>query len=183
MEVVVRDATHGEWMQFPALYPSEASLRRLAWYTRAWFDLYLRGDRSAVGRLLADPVLDTPREEVLSSRFRSAAFLPTFHVDCPDLVDCVAPVAAQGSGPDAAPPVVAPSTPGAAGGLRPEGAAPPRLPATGGGSVLTAAVLMFGALVLRRRTRTAPEAITCRVKRHRARTAPAPRGPLPGRPR
>lgn len=52
-------------------------------YTLAWFDRWLRGDRSASGRLLARTVAGRPVEQVLSATFRSGAAFDGR--DCPDL--------------------------------------------------------------------------------------------------
>lgn len=47
------------------------------------FDRWLRGDRTATTRLLARTVAGQPVEQVLSSRFRSAAAVDGRN--CPDL--------------------------------------------------------------------------------------------------
>ncbi|GAB2743718.1 hypothetical protein [Nocardioides pakistanensis] len=55
-EIVVRGGTHYEWSYLP-LPVFGATLRGIdmsAWYTTAWFDRYVKGDRSAQRRLLTD---------------------------------------------------------------------------------------------------------------------------------
>jgi len=57
MEVVVRGGTHFEWSYVPSPAFGEATLRGIdmaAWYAEAWFDRYLKGERSAERRLLSD---------------------------------------------------------------------------------------------------------------------------------
>jgi hypothetical protein len=62
----------------------ELSLARFEYYTRAWFDLWLRHDPSAVGRLTASTVLGAPRADIMSTKFRSAISLPGL-APCNDL--------------------------------------------------------------------------------------------------
>ncbi|HLL49001.1 MAG TPA: hypothetical protein VK399_20060, partial [Longimicrobiaceae bacterium] len=52
-------------------------------YTRAWLDLWLKGDEAAGRRLLARTVEGEPVERLLSARFRSGVYLPG--ADCADL--------------------------------------------------------------------------------------------------
>jgi hypothetical protein len=87
MEVVFRGATHFDWAQTRTA-DKERSLYAFEWYTRAWFDLWLRGDGGAVDRLMASSVGDVPRAELLSAQFRSAAYLPGSSIDCADLSAC-----------------------------------------------------------------------------------------------
>jgi hypothetical protein len=94
METVFKNASHLDWAQSINNSKSdEPSLEAFEYYTRAWFDLYLRHDRAATARLLARTVDGKPLSTLLSSQFLSAAFLPAEHVDCPDLVETCAPVA------------------------------------------------------------------------------------------
>lgn len=87
METVFKGAGHLDWAQTANNSKSdEASLEAFEYYTRAWFDLYLRHDRAATARLLARTVDGEPLAAVLSSQFISAAFLPAERVDCPNLV-------------------------------------------------------------------------------------------------
>lgn len=56
MVVIVRGGTHYEWSYVPN-HAFPATLRGIdmaTWYTQAWFDRYLKGDGSAVARLLTD---------------------------------------------------------------------------------------------------------------------------------
>lgn len=96
METVFKGASHLDWAQTANNSKSdEASLEAFEYYTRAWFDLYLRHERSAVARLLARTVDGRAIASVLSSKFNSAAFIPSAHVDCPDLVEACATTAAS----------------------------------------------------------------------------------------
>jgi hypothetical protein len=63
-------------------------VEHFAYYTRAWFDLFLRHERTAVSRLLATRLDGTASSEVLSTKFISAAYLPQEHVYCPNLRAC-----------------------------------------------------------------------------------------------
>jgi hypothetical protein len=82
----MRGLTHGGYGQSETSGDSEM-LRRLEWYTRAWFDRFLKRDPAAEHRLLAAEILGQPREQVLSSGFPSSVFLPARGIDCPDLRD------------------------------------------------------------------------------------------------
>jgi hypothetical protein len=53
------------------------------YYSAAWFDRWLKGDRYATTRLLARTIDGRPLSDVLSARFRSAASYSG--VDCGDL--------------------------------------------------------------------------------------------------
>ena len=87
MELVFRGAAHGNWAQLneTATEEDDARLREFQYYTRAWFDLFLKDDPTARHRLLADRVLGEPRSAMLSEDFHSAAYLPSVSVDCPAL--------------------------------------------------------------------------------------------------
>ena len=55
-QIVIRGGTHYEWSYLP-LPVFGATLRGIdlsAWYTTAWFDRYVKGDRTAQRRLLTD---------------------------------------------------------------------------------------------------------------------------------
>ena len=96
METVFKGAGHLDWAQTANNSKSdEASLEAFEYYTRAWFDLYLRHDRAATARLLARTVDGKALATLLSSQFLSAAFLPAEHVDCPNLVASCAPAASN----------------------------------------------------------------------------------------
>lgn len=81
----MRDAGHNDFAQ-TRIMEREAQLRVFAYYTRAWFDRFLRRDTSATRRLLARKVLGQTRAQLFSETFRSAAFLDG--LDCPDFVEC-----------------------------------------------------------------------------------------------
>lgn len=85
MELVMRDVGHNNYAQTRQNTDS-ARFELFAYYTRAWFDRFLRYDRSATSRLMAKTVLDKPRSDVLSETFRSAVFLDGF--DCADFATC-----------------------------------------------------------------------------------------------
>ena len=68
----MRDLTHGEYGQGDVGPVDETGLRRLQWYTRAWFDVFLKRDRRAYRRLLArrSSARRAPRCSARSSRRR-----------------------------------------------------------------------------------------------------------------
>jgi hypothetical protein len=63
----------------------EEYLELFEYYTRAWFERWLLGDTGADERLLARAVDGEPLDEVLGSKFYSAAYLDGH--DCPDLAE------------------------------------------------------------------------------------------------
>jgi dienelactone hydrolase len=86
MEVVFSGANHLDWAQDRTnAFSDETSLFRFEYYTRAWFDLFLRHDASALARLTATSIGGTPRTDVMSSKFYSALFLPAQGINCPVL--------------------------------------------------------------------------------------------------
>ena len=100
MEIVFRGSNHLQWGQGagtpvdlgdadPHLLQNGTTYQRFEYYTRAWFDLWLKGDATAKDRLMATDVLGTPTTDLLSTKYRSAAFLPGGGVDCADLAACV----------------------------------------------------------------------------------------------
>ena len=103
MQLVFSDSTHYWW----GATSTDQQQRISTYYTAAWFDRYLKNDPSATERLMADVVDGIPVNELLSSRFRSAAAFDG--IDCVDLRNaCVAP-------PPAPPSMLeAPSTTGTA---------------------------------------------------------------------
>jgi len=96
MEVVFAGTQHTDWAQEDnvpgtAATGTEQQLHEFEYYTRAWFDLFLRHDNRAAATLLAGSVNGRPRGEVISSRDRSAAYLPGLGIDCENLALCRAP--------------------------------------------------------------------------------------------
>jgi hypothetical protein len=84
MELAFAGAGHLDWAQTHTTSAAKKVLfKRFAYYTRAWFDRWLRHDRSATARLLARKVDGVDLPTLLSSKFRSAAFLDGR--DCADL--------------------------------------------------------------------------------------------------
>lgn len=80
MEVVLANSNHALW----SASGSAANWDKAHYYTRAWFDRFLKGDTSATARLLErSNVLGQSLSQVLSTQFRSAAFLDGR--DCADL--------------------------------------------------------------------------------------------------
>ncbi|MES2682155.1 MAG: hypothetical protein V4650_01440 [Pseudomonadota bacterium] len=65
--------------------PKSIELRRFQYFTRAWFDFWLKGDRSAVDRLTASTLLGEELETIYTPVYRSAIFLPGMGIDCPDI--------------------------------------------------------------------------------------------------
>jgi hypothetical protein len=55
---------------------TQPQLRRVGHFLLAWFDRYLMRDRAATRRLLARRVDGVPTRRLLSTTFRSAAYLP-----------------------------------------------------------------------------------------------------------
>ena len=97
MEISFAGAAHIDWGQAGTASEDSAGarsqqLRQFQYYTRAWFDLWLKQDRSAVTRLTAAQVAEQPLASLLSSQFRSALYLPGVGIDCPDILagDCAA---------------------------------------------------------------------------------------------
>jgi hypothetical protein len=85
MEVVFKGVNHFQWAQNNTT-PNDTNIRNFEYYTRAWFDRFLMGDLAATTRLLATTVNGQPLASVLSSQFRSAAFLDG--TDCQSLLAC-----------------------------------------------------------------------------------------------
>ncbi len=85
MELVFAGATHLDWTQ-TRLKNNEAQLHLFAYYTRAWFDRFLRNDPTATARLGARTVLGRSRTSFLATMWRSAACLDHYH--CEDLRAC-----------------------------------------------------------------------------------------------
>lgn len=79
MQVVFAGSNHFLW----SAQAPEAGHDLSHYYTQAWFDRWLKGDATATQRLLTRSVESRSLEAVLSSVFRSAAFLDGR--DCPDL--------------------------------------------------------------------------------------------------
>jgi len=84
MELVFAGAQHGDWAQSSLTTAKKAAeIQHFEYYTRAWFDRWLRHDRAATARLLARNVDGLGVASMLSTKFRSAAFLDGY--DCGDL--------------------------------------------------------------------------------------------------
>jgi hypothetical protein len=86
MEIVFKGAQHKDWAQ-PKRTTSDTSLRNFEHYTRAWLDRFLLGDTTATQRLLSATVNGLAASAILSTQFRSAAFLDG--TDCGDLRACL----------------------------------------------------------------------------------------------
>ena len=88
MLVDFRDAVHDDWAQTRQSVPQQ--LESFQYYTRGWFDLYLKGDETARARLLSPMVklsaATLPITELFSTRYRSAVFMPEARIDCTDLL-------------------------------------------------------------------------------------------------
>ena len=67
---------------------TEEQLRSVGHFLLAWFDRYLQRDRSATTRILARRVAGKPTRRLLSTTFRSAAYLPA-KIDCEDYASCL----------------------------------------------------------------------------------------------
>jgi dienelactone hydrolase len=79
MQVVFKGANHFFW----SARARESQHEIAHYYTLAWFDRWLKGDRSASERLLARTVLGNGLENLLSSTYHSGAFFDGY--DCNDL--------------------------------------------------------------------------------------------------
>jgi hypothetical protein len=90
MEVVFAGASHFSFAQdrSASLGGTEEQFEEFSYYMQAFFNLYLKGESSAVHQLLATTVLGRPLSSILSSRFTSGAWMPSSSVDCPDLLHC-----------------------------------------------------------------------------------------------
>jgi len=97
MEVVFAGTQHTQFAQEDntpsagTATGSEQQLHDFEYYTRAWFDLFLKHDRTAASRLLAATVNGRPRSEILSSQSLSASYLPAYGVNCENLALCRLP--------------------------------------------------------------------------------------------
>src|SRR5947209_2290619 len=84
MEVVFAGASHADWGQSQLTSAAKAiQIQHFEYYTRAWFDRWLRHDLSATTRLLARTVDGSSAASLMSTKFRSAAYLDGH--DCEDL--------------------------------------------------------------------------------------------------
>jgi hypothetical protein len=86
MQVVLGSSTHFVWGTQGVGTPRQS---QALYYTNAWFDRWLKGDTSATIRLLSRNIDGTPVEQVMSTRFRSAAAFDGRN--CPDLRTACAP--------------------------------------------------------------------------------------------
>jgi dienelactone hydrolase len=89
--IVLRGVQHTDYGQLDWTQPgtdADAKLQRIEWYTRAWFDLFLKHDQAGLERLTAPTVLGVPFDTVLSPKWLSGAYLPAAGVDCSDLRHC-----------------------------------------------------------------------------------------------
>jgi dienelactone hydrolase len=78
MEVVFRESNHFWWSGRATPWQSDVS----AYFTVAWFDKWLKGDKTAAERLLTKNVLGTPFTDLLSTKYTSAAsFDRSFYPD------------------------------------------------------------------------------------------------------
>jgi dienelactone hydrolase len=97
MQLTFRDSVHGSWAQGPWTTASEAfspgqfsaMAQSFEYYTRAWFDRWLKGQTSAKSTLLATSFNGTTRDAVLSDIYHSAAAFDG--ENCPDLKDPARP--------------------------------------------------------------------------------------------
>lgn len=91
---------HGDYGQdafTEAGSPRDVILRKVQHYTLAWFDQYLRGDRTAMDRLLVEEVGGQDRASRLSAQYTSKAFLPSIGLDCADFRTCPLPTTGRRS--------------------------------------------------------------------------------------
>ena len=91
MQIVFQGKGHADWGQAPTASADSASdkskeLQLFQHYTRAWFDLWLKNDRSAIKALTTAQVFEHTTATIYSVDFLSALFLPDAGIDCPDIV-------------------------------------------------------------------------------------------------
>lgn len=67
MKVALRAAVHLDWTEWPELNASRYGAITTLYYTRAWFDRYVKGDRAAAGRLVAERYDDSADVHSISS--------------------------------------------------------------------------------------------------------------------
>ena len=84
MTLVMRGFEHGSFTSGG----TEDQLRSVGHFLLAWFDRYLRRERSATRRILARRVTGQPTRRLLSTTFHSAAYLPA-RIDCEDYAACL----------------------------------------------------------------------------------------------
>ena len=77
MQVVFRGANHFWWSA--AASSSQQDLAH--YYTKNWFDRWLKGDLTSTGRLLSRNVNSSPLETLLSQNFNSGAFFDGYNCD------------------------------------------------------------------------------------------------------
>jgi|GEM_PF-2823687 len=97
MEISFLGKGHIDWAQGRTADASSDSaksreLQLFQYYNRAWFDLWLKNDASAIQRLTATRVLGLTLAEIMEPAFYSALYLPAAGIDCPDILtgDCPA---------------------------------------------------------------------------------------------
>lgn len=91
MEISFLGKGHIDWAQGRTADASSDSaksreLQLFQYYNRAWFDLWLKNDASAIQRLTATSVLGLPLAEIMEPAFHSALYLPAAGIDCPDIL-------------------------------------------------------------------------------------------------
>ncbi|HEY6415265.1 MAG TPA: hypothetical protein VIX41_03470 [Acidimicrobiales bacterium] len=84
MTLVMRGFDHSSFTS----RATRRQLRSVGHFLLAWFDRYLQRDRTATSRILARRVGGRPTRRLLSTTFRSAAYLPG-RIDCEDYVSCM----------------------------------------------------------------------------------------------
>jgi hypothetical protein len=91
IELVLRGADHLSFDQdISRMLTGESYLHLTGELTQRWFDGYLNGDPTALPSLLGPDLFGAPRDEQLSTQFRSAAFVPGV-VDCADFTLAACP--------------------------------------------------------------------------------------------
>lgn len=100
MQIVFLGKAHADWAQSQVASADSASpkskeLQLFQHYTRAWFDLWLKNDASAIKALTAPQVFENTSETIFSVDFRSALYLPNAGIDCPDILTGDCPAFAQ----------------------------------------------------------------------------------------
>lgn len=76
---VFKGVVHDDFSQ--SAQSDEPMIHRFAYMTLAWFDLWLKKDRSATERLLARSIVGVETKDLLSTTQHSAWFLPKYGTD------------------------------------------------------------------------------------------------------
>lgn len=91
MQLSFLGKSHLDWGQASSASEDSDSgksreLQMFQYYTRAWFDLWLKGDGNAISALDSREPLGRSLDDVLSAEYHSALYVPMAGIDCEDLL-------------------------------------------------------------------------------------------------